>query len=122
MVRDAMLRIKKYEQKLDPTVIQTRFTALKEMMVDQVNVRFADLVTFENQVKLTILEAAGIPTINIPFYLNYAREVYTKGQRFSGTTLCNECSLILDKWVARGLDRDVLTDIAEAFGVTIPCY
>jgi len=120
-VRPHTFRQRKYKVKIDPDVVRTRFVGLKDLMVEQTEAKFADLVTFENQTK-HICEAAGVPTILIPFYLNYARELYKKSIKFTGVTLQNEADLIADKWQARGLDRAVLVDIAAAFGITIPAY
>jgi len=120
-VRPYTYRQRKYKGKIDPDVVRTRFVALKDLMFEQTEAKFSDLETMENQVK-SICEAAGVPTITIPFYLNYGRELYKKSLKFTGLSLQNEADLIADKWQARGLDRAVLVDIAAAFGITIPAY
>jgi len=53
----------------------------------------------------------------IPHYLNFARELYRLAQRFSGTTLNNEATLVFQKWKARGLTVDILKSIGSAFGI-----
>lgn len=118
MVRPQAYRQKKYEVKVDADVIRSRFAGLKPMMVEQTSAKFTDLVGFETNVK-QLIEPKGIPTIQIPFYLNYARELYSLSQRFSGKTLENEAKLLASKWKARGLDEATLIDVAKVFGITL---
>lgn len=118
MVRSAELRRKKYDLKVVPSVVADRFTALKPSMLEQVTTKYTDLVTMETDVKTKVLEPAGVATIQIPFYLNYARQLYSLTQRFSGKSLEIEAKIAHDKWVARGLTSDTLKAIAELFGIT----
>jgi hypothetical protein len=118
MVRPQAYRQKKYEVKVDPDVVRSRFAGLKPMMVEQTSARFTDLTAFETNVK-QILEPKGIVTIQIPFYLNYARELYSLSQRFSGKTLENEAKFLGSKWKQRGLDENILIEIAKLFGITL---
>ncbi|MEO0075106.1 MAG: hypothetical protein ABIK31_03230, partial [candidate division WOR-3 bacterium] len=62
------------------------------------------------EVKL-ILAEAGIATILNPSYLNFGREVFKLAAKFSGGQLINAVDVVLNKWVARGLDRDILERI-----------
>jgi len=116
MVRPQVYRIKKYENKIVGDVIKARFDALRDVMREQQEVRFSDLVNLEETVK-SIVEPQGVPTILIPHYLNFGRELYSKTQRFSGTSLQNEAKLVYEKWKARGLNVDLLKAIASAFGI-----
>ncbi len=116
MVRPQTYRIKKYDAKITGDVVKARFDALKSVMVEQQEVRFSDLVNLENTVK-SIVEPKGVPTILIPHYLNFGRELYSITQRFSGATLNTEATLVYQKWKARGLDPALLKAIAQAFGV-----
>lgn len=116
MVRPQVYRIKKYEGKVVGDVVKARFDALKDAMLEQQQVRFSDLENIENTVK-SIVEPLGVATIMIPHYLNFARELYRLAQRFSGTTLNNEATLVFQKWKARGLTVDILKSIGSAFGI-----
>lgn len=116
MVRPQVYRQKKYEAKVDPDVVRARFSAQKDMMAEQTSAKFSDLATMEANVK-AILEPQGVATIQIPFYLNYARELYKLTQNFSGVTLSNEAKLKYEKWKARGLTDTILKAIAESFGI-----
>lgn len=118
MVRVQTYRQKKYEVKIDADVIRSRFAGLKPMMVEQTAAKFTDLTANETNVK-AVIEPLGIPTIQIPFYLNYARELYSLTQRFSGKTLENEAKVLGAKWKARGLTEDTLIKIAAQFGITL---
>jgi hypothetical protein len=116
MVRPQVYRIKKYEGKVVGDVIKARFDALKDTLIEQQQVRFSDLVNVENTVK-GIVEPEGVPTILIPHYLNFGRELYSLTQRFSGATLDSEASLVFTKWKTRGLTVDLLKAIGSAFGL-----
>lgn len=116
MVRPQVYRIKKYENKVTGDVVKARIDALKSTMVEQQQSRFAELENVEMTVK-SIVEPEGIPTIMIPHYLNFARELYALSQRFSGATLNNEAKLVFDKWKARGLIVNLLKAIGNAFGI-----
>lgn len=118
-VRDAARRSEKYNAKLDGTIIGQRFTALKTSMQAQTGVQFPLLASMENDTKTTILEPAGISTVLFPAYLNFARECYSKSNRFSGVTLQNETQTLKAKWYARGLTSTVLVSIASLFGISI---
>jgi hypothetical protein len=118
MVRSQTYRQKKYEVKIDADVIRSRFAGLKPIMVEQTAAKFTDLAANETNVK-AVIEPLGIPTIQIPFYLNYARELYSLTQRFSGKTLENEAKILASKWKARGLTEDTLIKIAAQFGITL---
>jgi hypothetical protein len=116
MVRAQVYRQKKYEAKIDADVIRSRFAALKPTMEEQTTAKFTDLSSMESSIK-AILEPLGVPTIQIPFYLNYARELYKLTSNFSGKTLADEAKVKYEKWKARGLDADKLKAIAESFGI-----
>jgi hypothetical protein len=116
LVRPQVYRIKKYEGKVVGDVVKARFDALKETMAEQQSVRFSDLVNLEQTVK-GIVEPQGVPTILIPHYLNFGRELYSLTSRFSGTTLDNEALLVFQKWKARGLAVAILKSIGSAFGL-----
>jgi hypothetical protein len=117
MVREQVYRQKKYEAKLTGDVVKARFDALKEVMAEQTSARFGELASIEDSVKKEILEPAGVPSIQIPFYLNVARELYSKSRTFTGETLKNEAHAIANKWVGRGLNKELVNRILQKFGV-----
>jgi len=116
-VRKATLRIKKFDVKIDHDVVRDRFLKLKPLMVEQEGEVFSALERFENETK-QLLESKGVPVYQIPYYLCYMRELYKKVARsFTSETLKNEELAIRTKWVNRGLDNDILMDIARLFGI-----
>ena len=117
MVREQVYRQKKYEAKVTGDVVKARFDALKEVMAEQTSARFGELAIIEDSIKKEILEPAGVPSIQIPFYLNVARELYSKSRMFTGATFQMEGQLIGQKWVARGLKKDIVNQILQKFGV-----
>jgi len=116
MVKPQVYRQKRYEAKIDADVVRARFVAQKDVMAEQTSAKFSDLATMETSVK-AILEPLGVPTIQIPFYLNFGRELYSLTSNFSGATLANEAKVKYEKWKARGLSADNLKAIAQSFGI-----
>jgi hypothetical protein len=120
-VRPAVYRRAKYEKKINADVVRQRFADLKDTMVTQTDERFSELVDAENAAK-GILHEAGVPTIDIPFYLDVVRELYRLTRRFSGPTLQAEAQLVRQKWVSRGLLDDVIVKLLRLFGIVPPAY
>jgi len=121
MVRSETYRTRKYEAKIDDTSIAQRFRDQKEDMVEQVGARFAELVLIEEKCK-QVCEAAGVSVIQIPFYLNFARQCYRIGKQFDGATQINETYYRYQYWLNQGLSSTILTDIAEMCGVDLAAY
>jgi len=118
MVKAGWVRIEKYKHKIHPDVLRQRFDALKGIMVEQENVKLSALTSLEESVK-PILEANGVRTLQIPFYLSYARAIWKKAEKFTGSTLDLEVQFVYETWKARGLDPTILQEIASVVGVTI---
>ena len=121
MVRSETYRTRKYEAKIDDTSIAQRFRDQKPDMVEQVSARFAELVLVETKAK-QVCEAAGVSVIQIPFYLNYARQCYRIAKQFSQATQVNEAYYRYEYWLNQGLNAAILASIAEMCGVTIADY
>jgi hypothetical protein len=121
MVKSAEYRFRKYGAKFDPTVVSARFTALKDIAVEQTQSQQATLKALEDEIK-KILSSHALPTWhNIP-YLNAGRAMYRKSRSFTGPTFENEVLAIIEGWASKGLDRDILVEIAGLFGVAVPSY
>jgi len=121
MVRDEAYRTRKYEAKMDATSISQRFRDEKDTMVEQVEARFAELVLVEEKAKARV-EAAGVSTRDIPFYLNFARQCYRIAKQFSQATQINEVYYRYQYWLNQGLNAAILTDLAEMCGVALGDY
>jgi len=118
MVRESRLRLKKWDKKVDPSVVLQRFTALKDISKEQLDPYLIQVTAIEKRVK-ELLESKGIPTVQVAFYLAYARELL--GKTFGSITeesLRNEELAIRSKWVIRGLEDSKLKEIAKMFGIS----
>jgi len=120
-LRHPAYRLRKYDAKMDPDAIKLRFAAHRDAMVEQEEAIFGELTLTESKAK-TVCEANGIPTYQIPAYLNFARECYRLFKNFSQTTRQNEVQNWFNMWVARGLRGTVLASVAELCGIAIPGY
>ena len=116
MVRSEVYRARKFQGKVDPDAVRSRFAALKEDMVEQTAQRQAELVSLEQDIK-NIIEPYGVPTIFIPQYLNVGRQLWSLSGKFTGQTFKNEATLVAQKWVSRGLDKNLVNLILAYFNV-----
>jgi hypothetical protein len=117
MVRSAIYRTKKWNAKVDPSIILDRFVKQKDIMAEQIEPYLREVSTKEILVK-ELLEKKGIPTIQIAFYLAYTRELIGKTfGSLTSETLRNEELALRSKWVNRGLDDSTLQEIAKIFGI-----
>jgi hypothetical protein len=115
-------RINKYISKVDPDTIKDHFTNLKSSMVEQVSNVFPALYNIEVATK-TILDQAGMPMAQYPFYLAFARQVWKKiyKTRLGGSALYTEIDIIKSAWRTRGLDPTTLNNILrDVFGILPP--
>jgi hypothetical protein len=117
--RNALLRVKKYEAKLDPEVIKKRFEAEKEAMLEQESNLIPELCALEESAKALIDEACS-SVIKYPFYLAYARELWRLTKRFGGNMLLQEIRILEMKWEARELDQSLMERIrVSLFGINL---
>lgn len=75
----------------------------------------------ESQVR-QILCSHGVSTISFAYYHAYARELgKLQRQELPESLMEVELTLIMDKWSGRGLEREVLRDIAcQVFNIPLP--
>ncbi|HUW10555.1 MAG TPA: hypothetical protein VM537_12560 [Anaerolineae bacterium] len=80
-----------------------------------------ELLQMEQQVR-QVLNAAGVPTITYPFYLNFGRELWSLNRKgIAGESLALEAATLIAKWVAQGLTQSVLQGIrTNVFNVSAP--
>jgi len=121
MVRHEAYRTRKYDAKIDPDAIRSRFLAHKDTMLEQVEAKFAELVLIETKAKM-VCEEAGVPTYQIPAYLNFARQCYRISKQFTQATQINETYFRYSTWLNRGLNATILSDIARLCGVDLTEY
>jgi len=118
MVRDQIWRRKKFEAKTDGTVSELRVDAYGEKMKELHRNITTVLVAKEEAAKTTILEPAGIPTSEVPFYLNSMREFCKCCRNFTSVTRDNKCYDILLRYRDKGLRNNLLYKLAMLCG----CY
>jgi len=120
-LRHPVFRTRKYDAKLDPTVISARFAAHRDTMVEQEEAVFAELAEMERKAKI-VLNNLGISVIETPFYLDFVRECYRIGKRHAEQTRINEVYFHYQKWLLRGLTGSVLTSLALLCGTDLSMY
>ena len=117
---DVMRRIERYRVKGD---LERVFALLRELRGDMERrheYEQVQLCAVELKAR-QVLNSANVPSMLYAFYLNYARELHRLKKRMAGPSLAREAGVLLEKWVARTLDRTVLERIREdAFSVGDP--
>jgi hypothetical protein len=114
---DIMRRIDRYRLKSEPERV---FELLKELRPDmERRHEFEQVRLYAIELKARqVLNSADVPSMLYVFYLNYARELHRLSKRLSGPSLAREANVLLEKWVARTLERTALERIRdEAFSV-----
>jgi hypothetical protein len=120
MRSDAPKRIEKWRVKTQPERVCATLKDMRNSMERNTEAAQVLLVEIETRAK-QVLNSANVPTILYPYYLNFAREIFSRMIRFSGSSLVREVNVLLEKWVARTLDQQVLERIRdEAFAVPEP--
>ena len=119
-MKDAQLRINKYEKKLSGPHLGAVFKNYLPYMV-QNYAEWANLVCeVENAIK-SILDTRGVFVAVYPMYLSFGREILRLKRQFGGVTLLQRAELAKAKWSDYGLDPDILEIIKnEILGLTSP--
>jgi len=121
LTRHPVFRARKYDAKMDATVIGSRFAAQRDSMVEQEQAMFAELSEVERKAKI-ILEEAGVSVVQIPMYLDFARQCYKIGKKHLEATRTNEVYYKYLVWLNRGLNATLLSNIATLCGSSIAAY
>jgi len=121
LTRHPVFRTRKYDAKMDATVISARFAAQRDSMVEQEQAAFAELSEVERKAKI-ILEEAGTSVVTIPMYLDFARQCYKIGKKHLEATRVNEVWYKYQMWANRGLNTTLLASIATLCGTDITKY
>lgn len=121
MVKAADNRLAKYNAKFDPTVHSARSTAIKTYAGIEFGVAAATYADLEARIKQLIENDVPSPIL-LPFYLSAARELQSKADRYGGLVLFNEAAVSKAKWIARGLDSDLIDVIVAAVGINVSQY
>jgi hypothetical protein len=117
-VRRPERRSQKFTAKVDDAVYQLRTIYLKPMMVEQQDETATEQANLE-AVLSKILHPKGLAGIMIHHYRNYSQELFSLRRRFTAETLNFEATALAQKWIKRGLNANILKEIASAFGIKI---
>jgi hypothetical protein len=113
-------RAAKWNLKYDPARIQEITTAGKPTYSIHAAVVFDSLYEMELSVK-QVLNSSGVSVLQIPGYLAFGREMWSKSQKMAGETLAQEAAVLIAKGVARGLIQAVMQAIrTDVFNVSAP--
>ena len=119
---DVTRRVSRWKAKFSPDIAAQTTSRIFADMTERYEAAMVALSSMEVQTK-QVLDASGIDTMYIVFYLDYARQLFrlSHGRSISGPTLAREAQVLLEKWQARGLRPDVLAAIRyEVFSVPAP--
>jgi long-subunit acyl-CoA synthetase (AMP-forming) len=118
---DPTKRIAKWNTKFNTERIKATLDEMRPTMLANVTAVYPMITAMELQVK-QVCDGAGVSVIQIPFYLNFGRELWALTRReVSGETLAIEAAVLIDKWKARGLTEAVLQAIrTDVFNVAAP--
>ena len=118
---DPTKRIAKWNVKFNTERIKATLDEMRPDMLANVTAVTPMITAMELQVK-QVCDGAGVSVIQIPFYLNFGRELWALTRKeISGETLAIEAATLIAKWVARGLTEAVLQAIrTDVFNVAAP--
>ena len=119
---DVTRRLSRWKAKFSPDIATQTTARIFADMTERYEAAMLALSRMEIETK-QVLDASGIDTMYIVFYLDYARQLFrlSHGRSISGPTLAREAQVLLEKWAARGLRPDVLAAIRyEVFSVPAP--
>ena len=119
---DVTRRISRWKAKFSPDIAAQTTSRIFADMTERYEAAVVALSSMETQAK-QVLDASGIDTMYIVFYLDYARQLFrlSHGRTISGPTLAKEAQVLLEKWQNRGLRPDVLAAIrTDVFNVPAP--
>jgi len=119
---DVTRRVSRWKAKFSPDIAAQTTSRIFADMTERYEAAMVALSSMETQAK-QVLDASGINTMYIVFYLDFARQLFrlSHGRSISGATLAREAQVLLEKWQARGLDPVVLAAIrTDVFSVPAP--
>ena len=113
-------RIAKYLAKTLPANVALVVTAQLPTMKSGFSAQVTTLAEKETLIQ-NALNAAGVPTIQYPFYLNFGREMWSLSRRgISGSSYVIMVQSLFDKYLAYGLAQGNLMALAaDIFSVQV---
>jgi len=120
--RRNIFRRAKFKAKIDGSVAETRFDALATSAQALHTTMQNILVPHEEAAKTNILEPAGVPTNEIPFYLDAMREFCRVCRNFTSLSRANECYNVYQRWLSKTLNSNLLILLANQCGCDLFAY
>ncbi|MEO0082708.1 MAG: hypothetical protein ABIL25_10560 [candidate division WOR-3 bacterium] len=113
-MKDPTRRISRWTAKFTPTRQAETLAVIYEDMAKRYAAATVALCSMESQVK-QVLDQANVHTNWYVSYLDYARQLFRLSHQMevSGSSLALAAQVLLDRWVARGLDANVLATIRQ---------
>jgi len=116
MVKLDIQRAEKFEKKISGDVRKFLYDSQRKNMIDLEIRAEIDMEKIELKIKSM---AQGYPALHLPYYIIFAKEIYSKKKKLGGQTLINELRILEDKWERRGLDFTLLEEIKNFY---VPAY
>lgn len=111
--RGEIVRLEKYINNTQGNYIPKKTEELLPSMIRQMGYWIAETVNIESKTKQILSEGETQPFLN-PWYLSFARKIMSLMHTHRGMQLQKETDTILNKWVAHGLNRDMLERIRNS--------
>jgi len=105
-------RAEKFKKKLSGDNRKRLYDAQKERMIKQEAKHTKELVKREEQIKRLV---QGELFIHLPYYIIFAKEIYSKQNKFKDLALLNEIIILERKWESRGLNPIILEQIKNLY-------
>lgn len=113
--------IKKYNEKLEYTTLKTKLAAIQVIMQRNTKNKQPKLQTLQLKVN-QVLSKSGVPIAQNFYYQTYAEQLHVVVQKYH-PSVCQwavdwfrELKIVAERWKAKGLDRDVMLEIAIQSG------
>jgi hypothetical protein len=117
-VKNPTRRASKFSAKTDHEVAGLRTSAMKPLMVSQVNVSSENQVAMETLVG-NYLNSTGLGGWDMHYYRNFSQALFRLKRLFNDASLVSEAQHLKDYWTAKGLEEAKLIAIAGLLGVVV---
>jgi hypothetical protein len=109
---DVTRRIVNWDAKFNVERVKSVLDDKRAAMLQHYVDAMVKLASVEGKVK-QLLDGAGVQSMNYAWYIDFARELFrlNRTREVSGDSFSLSSEVLLDKWAARGLDREVLEAI-----------
>lgn len=124
MVRSPTERIAKYQAKVTGDIYRSRYSSLKEIMVEDATAKQSLVSDFQASLKQLLVEKGVIPELTVVF-MKVGMKLFGLTQKFTGATLATEATLYLNMTYCKYKEilsttvdvGDILESIASLAGI-----